>query len=251
MAREAPEAYAASSTASRSRCGSPSIRWRSLKMPGSPSSPLTTRYFGAPVAARHAAHFTAVGKYAPPRPARPAARTSSMTVSGRAPSSASTSVAYVPWRMASAMSPGSARPQRSRTIRRWRDGRRPRRGRDTPRRGRHVRRRVGGEEGVERVRRHAAPVRVIDLDDGRDGADEPAVELLERRRAVGGGLARADAEPPLARREELATAPHATAHTRADTDQPSAGPGEPELRVVRSEERRVGEECRSRWSPYH
>src|SRR2546425_9068024 len=57
--------------------------------------------------------------------------------------------------------------------------------------------------------------------------------LLERRRAVGGGLARADAEPPLARREELATAPHATAHTRADTDQPSAGPGEPELRVVR------------------
>src|SRR5439155_1184618 len=121
MAREAPEAYAASSTASRSRCGSPSIRWRSLKMPGSPSSPLTTRYFGAPVAARHAAHFTAVGKYAPPRPARPAARTSSMTVSGRAPSIACTSVAYVPWRMASAMSPGSARPQRSRSIRRWRD----------------------------------------------------------------------------------------------------------------------------------
>src|SRR5216117_288529 len=121
MAREAPEAYAASSTASRSRCGSPSIRWRSLKMPGSPSSPLTTRYFGAPVAARHAAHFTAVGKYAPPRPARPAARTSSMTVSGLAPSIACTSVAYVPWRMASAMSPGSARPQRSRSIRRWRD----------------------------------------------------------------------------------------------------------------------------------
>src|SRR5438552_1239410 len=125
MALDAPEAYAASSTASRSRCGSPSIRWRSLKMPGSPSSPLTTRYFGAPVAARHAAHFTAVGKYAPPRPARPAARTSSMTSSGRAPSSASTSVAYAPWRMASAMSPGSARPQRSRSIRRWRDSHSP------------------------------------------------------------------------------------------------------------------------------
>src|SRR3989442_1553489 len=125
MAREAPEAYAASSTASRSRCGSPSIRWRSLKMPGSPSSPLTTRYFGAPVAARHAAHFTAVGKYAPPRPARPAARTSSMTSSGRAPSSASTSVAYAPWRMASAMSPGSARPKRWRSIRRWRDSHSP------------------------------------------------------------------------------------------------------------------------------
>src|ERR1039457_1710333 len=25
----------------------------------------------------------------------------------------------------------------------------------------------------------------------------------------------------------------------------------PDLRVIRSEERRVGKECRSRWSPYH
>src|SRR5439155_4434753 len=101
--------------------------------------------------------------------------------------------------------------------------------------GRHVRREVGGEEGVERVRRHASPARLVDLADGRDGAREPAVELLERRGAVGGGLARADTEPPLARREELTTAPHATAHARADTDQPSAGPGEPELWVVRGD----------------
>src|SRR5687767_15212804 len=28
-------------------------------------------------------------------------------------------------------------------------------------------------------------------------------------------------------------------------------PGERELRAGRSEERRVGKECRSRWSPYH
>ena len=61
-AREAPAANAARSMASSSRCGSPSIRWRSLKMPGSPSSPFTTMYFGVPGAARHAAHFTAVWK---------------------------------------------------------------------------------------------------------------------------------------------------------------------------------------------
>ena len=28
-------------------------------------------------------------------------------------------------------------------------------------------------------------------------------------------------------------------------------PGEVVVRVARSEERRVGKECRSRWSPYH
>src|SRR6266511_2502101 len=48
--RVAPDAYAASNAPSRSRCGSPSMRWRSLKMPGSPSSALTMRYFGALVA---------------------------------------------------------------------------------------------------------------------------------------------------------------------------------------------------------
>ena len=26
---------------------------------------------------------------------------------------------------------------------------------------------------------------------------------------------------------------------------------QPDIRLVRSEERRVGKECRSRWSPYH
>ena len=29
------------------------------------------------------------------------------------------------------------------------------------------------------------------------------------------------------------------------------GSVEPDIKVVRSEERRVGKECRSRWSPYH
>src|SRR2546430_4449058 len=38
----------------------------------------------------------------------------------------------------------------------------------------------------------------------------------------------------------------------AGPDQAShLGSGEPALRRRRSEERRVGKECRSRWSPYH
>src|SRR3712207_6985995 len=32
---------------------------------------------------------------------------------------------------------------------------------------------------------------------------------------------------------------------------PASGAGRPALRSARSEERRVGKECRSRWSPYH
>ena len=32
---------------------------------------------------------------------------------------------------------------------------------------------------------------------------------------------------------------------------PSAGSVYPTLQMLRSEERRVGKECRSRWSPYH
>src|SRR5439155_24254672 len=52
-------------------------------------------------------------------------------------------------------------------------------------------------------------------------------------RAVGGGLARAEAEPPLARDEQLAAAPELAAHSRANPDGACPGRGEPELPVVR------------------
>src|SRR3712207_9260629 len=43
------------------------------------------------------------------------------------------------------------------------------------------------------------------------------------------------------------------AHLRLDvvTDDRHPGRGEPAGPLLRSEERRVGKECRSRWSPYH
>src|SRR2546427_11915300 len=50
-------------------------------------------------------------------------------------------------------------------------------------------------------------------------------------------------------REEL-DAYAARSHQRAHAAQ-SAGHFEREIVGIRSEERRVGKECRSRWSPYH
>src|SRR2546421_594673 len=52
-------------------------------------------------------------------------------------------------------------------------------------------------------------------------------------------FARATADPDLARRADLAAPdPHAFLELDEET-------------FARSEERRVGKECRSRWSPYH
>src|SRR5256885_13707543 len=47
--------------------------------------------------------------------------------------------------------------------------------------------------------------------------------------------------------DEVACAAVAVAHERDGSD----GGGQGIQRVLRSEERRVGKECRSRWSPYH
>jgi len=40
-------------------------------------------------------------------------------------------------------------------------------------------------------------------------------------------------------------------HRKVALKFPRAGAGDEQARMLRSEERRVGKECRSRWSPYH
>jgi hypothetical protein len=57
-------------TPSTSACGSFIISGRSRQVPGSPSSALTTTYFGFGLSCGMNCHFIPVGKPAPPRPRR-------------------------------------------------------------------------------------------------------------------------------------------------------------------------------------
>ncbi len=61
------------------RCGSSSMRMRSLNVPGSDSSALQTIYLGWPGALAAPSHLMPVGNAAPPRPTKPAAFTSART----------------------------------------------------------------------------------------------------------------------------------------------------------------------------
>ena len=55
---------------------------RSMKAPGSPSSPLQMTYLGNAPYLRASSHLVPVGKPAPPRPRSPESFTSPMTASG-------------------------------------------------------------------------------------------------------------------------------------------------------------------------
>jgi len=65
--------------------GSPSMRLRSMKAPGSPSSPLARTYRGSPEALRQESHLVPVGKPPPPRPRSPESVTARSTSSGVIP----------------------------------------------------------------------------------------------------------------------------------------------------------------------
>ncbi|KAH9419256.1 hypothetical protein DERP_005763 [Dermatophagoides pteronyssinus] len=71
-AAHAPIALPATKHPSTNLCGSWRIISRSLQVPGSPSSALTTKYFGRPSDGLFMKlHFKPVGKPAPPRPRNP------------------------------------------------------------------------------------------------------------------------------------------------------------------------------------
>src|ERR687892_2107585 len=68
-----------------SRCGTRNMISRSLNVPGSDSSALTTRYVGRPVSFARKLAFLPIGNPAPPRPRMFAARISSSTADGSIP----------------------------------------------------------------------------------------------------------------------------------------------------------------------
>ncbi len=67
------------------RCGTRNMSSRSLNVPGSDSSALTTRYVGRPVPLARKDAFLPIGKPAPPRPRMFDARISSITSPGSMP----------------------------------------------------------------------------------------------------------------------------------------------------------------------
>ena len=82
MTWSAPTAPAAIRAPSMIRYGLRTIRVRSLKLPGSPSAPLTTTVPARSALAATVRHFVPVGNPAPPRPRSPDASSSSIVAVG-------------------------------------------------------------------------------------------------------------------------------------------------------------------------
>src|SRR3712207_8688586 len=82
----------------------------------------------------------------------------------------------------------------------------------------------------------------------RDWSSDVCSSDLVRPVPPGEGLADHGDERPVARVCLRQVAP---AQERDPERREELGRGEAEARPLRSEERRVGKECRSRWSPYH
>ena len=97
--------------------------------------------------------------------------------------------------------------------------------------------------------------------EARDGGEAQAGGLGQARRraargpgarrrvAVSSATAPRWAPPPYA--PTGPTSPRGRSMRRASGARPQGTPSRPTATVLRSEERRVGKECRSRWSPYH
>jgi hypothetical protein len=109
---DAPMALAPTIMPSMTECGSDSRMLRSMNAPGSPSSPLQTRYFRPPFALsalRTRSHLMPVGKPAPPRPRSPDRAISATILSGVIVVKAWTTALYPSRAMYSSMLAGSIR----------------------------------------------------------------------------------------------------------------------------------------------
>src|SRR2546422_5342842 len=95
-----------------------------------------------------------------------------------------------------------------------------------------------------------------DADEGpaHVGLDQPRRDGVHRHAMasqLAGERARERVHAPLGRRVVHLSTPGAGDQHGADVNDPSPAAAEHLTRGERSEERRVGKECRSRWSPYH
>src|ERR671910_1618586 len=217
--RSEPIACAVIRQPSINRNGTVNMISRSLKVPGSDSSALTTRYVGLPVSFARKLALRPVGQNAPPRPRRPESRISWTTAAGSSCRARSSGAKPPASRYAASVSSGCSSPPCRTTncsdatvglSSQFRDDRR------------HV------------GRRQPLAIAVVDRHDGAPAAPAGALDRPQRHLTVLRRLAGVDPEVVLERLEHLLRAHERARDVGADLDEmPADG-----LQVVHVVERR-------------
>src|SRR5688500_7738749 len=202
------------------RCGTRSMISRSLNVPGSDSSALTTRYVARPVPLARKLALRPIGKPAPPRPRRFDAISSSTICCGSsARAFASASKPPTARYSSSCVRSRSAAPARTSSL-------------TATAELLHDRRDLVGPHGLA--------VAVVDRDDRPPPAAARALDRPQRHLAVLGRLAGLDAELPLERLEHLLGADEPAGEVGADLDHVSPDRLELEHVVERGDGLAVG-----------